>query len=233
VADSVRISHFSDVLCVWAYVSQIRLEELRARQGEQIDIDYHFISLFGCTAERIGEGWRDRGNYAGFGDHVLEVCAGFPHVEVDPGVWKACTPASSGMSHLFLKAIQLLDERGEISSESSPQHQDRSLFEEAAWRVRLAFFRDVRDIAQLSVLMEVAEQLSLPVASIEERLRNGEAMAALCRDLELKDIHRVEGSPTYLLNEGRQRLYGNVGYRIIEANVVELLDRPEGQASWC
>jgi hypothetical protein len=81
--------------------------------------------------------------------------------------------------------------------------------------------------------MEVADELNLPVASIEEKLRNGEAMAALCRDLELKDIHRVEGSPTYLLNEGRQRLYGNVGYRIIEANVVELLDQPEGQASWC
>jgi predicted DsbA family dithiol-disulfide isomerase len=233
VADSVRISHFSDILCVWAYVSQIRLDELKAQQGDKVDIGYHFINLFGCSAERIGEGWRDRGGYAGFGDHVLEVCGGFPHIEVGPEVWRAATPASSGMSHLFLKAIQLMEERGEIASESSPQYKDRSLSEEAAWRVRLAFFRDVRDIAQLSVLMEVAEELSLPVASIEEKLRNGEAMAALCRDLELKDIHRVEGSPTYLLNEGRQRLYGNVGYRIIEANVVELLDQPEGQASWC
>jgi protein-disulfide isomerase-like protein with CxxC motif len=233
VTDSVRISHFSDTLCVWAYVSQIRLDELKAQQGDAVDISYHFVNLFGCTEERIEEGWRDRGGYAGFGDHVLEVCSKFPQVEVHPEVWRVCTPRSSGMSHLFLKAVQLLEQRAEISCERSPEYNDRTLFEEAAWRVRLAFFRDTRDIAELSVLLEVADQLSLPVASIEKRLTNGEAMAALCRDLELKDIHKVEGSPTYLLNDGRQKLYGNVGYRIIEANVVELLDRPDGQASWC
>ena len=31
MADPVRISHFSDTLCVWAYVSQIRLDELKAQ----------------------------------------------------------------------------------------------------------------------------------------------------------------------------------------------------------
>jgi len=36
-----------------------------------------------------------------------------------------------------------------------------------------------------------------------------------------------------LLNEGRQKLYGNVGYRIIEANVQEILHQPGNQASWC
>ena len=58
-------------------------------------------------------------------------------------------------------------------------------------------------------------------------------MAAFCRDIELRDEYRVEGSPTYVLNQGRQKLYGNLGYRIIEANVQEILSRPEHQASWC
>ena len=58
-------------------------------------------------------------------------------------------------------------------------------------------------------------------------------MAALCRDVELRDQFRVEGSPTYIMNEGRQKLYGNLGYKIIEANVQEILHRPENQASWC
>jgi hypothetical protein len=36
------------------------------------------------------------------------------------------------------------------------------------------------------------------------------------------------------LNDGRQKLYGNVGFRIIEANIQELLRAPVGdQASWC
>ena len=79
----------------------------------------------------------------------------------------------------------------------------------------------------------MADQVGLPRVLIEEQLTNGEAMAALCSDLELRDTHRLEGSPTYLLNSGRQKLYGNVGYRIIEANVLELLEQPQGQASWC
>ena len=35
------------------------------------------------------------------------------------------------------------------------------------------------------------------------------------------------------LNEGRQLLAGNVGYRVIEANIRELLDTPGDQQSWC
>ena len=49
----------------------------------------------------------------------------------------------------------------------------------------------------------------------------------------LPRTHGIQASPTLLLNEGRQRLGGNVGYRIIEANVRELLEGAPGQASWC
>ena len=45
---------------------------------------------------------------------------------------------------------------------------------------------------------------------------------------------RIEGSPSFVLNGGRQKLYGDVGFRIIEANIEELLQVPGGdQASWC
>ena len=44
----------------------------------------------------------------------------------------------------------------------------------------------------------------------------------------------IQGSPSFVLNEGRQKLYGNVGYRILEANIHELLRaQPADQASWC
>jgi hypothetical protein len=36
------------------------------------------------------------------------------------------------------------------------------------------------------------------------------------------------------MNEGRQKLFGNVGYRIVEANIQELLREPNPDlASWC
>lgn len=35
------------------------------------------------------------------------------------------------------------------------------------------------------------------------------------------------------LNEGRQILFGNVGYRVLQANIEELIKNPEVEASWC
>jgi hypothetical protein len=35
------------------------------------------------------------------------------------------------------------------------------------------------------------------------------------------------------MNNGRQILYGNVGYRVLRANAAELLNQPSDEASWC
>jgi len=69
---------------------------------------------------------------------------------------------------------------------------------------------------------------------IERLLESGVPQAALAGDYQDAEKSRIEGSPTLVLNEGRQKLYGNVGYRIIDANIRELLREPAtGQASWC
>lgn len=229
----VRISYFTDVLCIWAYVSQIRVDEIRSELGDRVAVESHFITLFGDTERRIGEGWSERGGFSGYADHVRDVCDGFSHVELHPDVWRSCRPSTSASGHLFLKAVQLLETRGIIRDDPVPEHANRSPFEETAWRVRSAFFRDARDVGRMPELMKIAGEMELPLDDLKQLLDSGEAFAALCRDHAMKDTHRIEGSPTYLLNEGRQKLYGNVGYRIVEANVLELLERPEGRASWC
>lgn len=60
------------------------------------------------------------------------------------------------------------------------------------------------------------------------------------RSLKTKDYPEalkrepLDGSPTFVLNDGRQKLFGNVAFRIIEANIREMLQAPnETQASWC
>ena len=227
----IHISYFSDVLCVWAYISQIRLDELKTQLSDRIEISYNFINLFGCTKSRIGKGWSEKGGYHGFSQHVLEVCHNFPGVDINPEVWSHCRPHSSATTHLFLKAVQLLEHESIIDPKIT--QNKRTLFEELTWNVRCAFFRDARDISNLKILHELAESIHLPIAEIEQRMNNGAAMAALCCDMAQKEEHRLEGSPTWLLNEGRQKLFGNVGYRIIEANVMELLEKPQDEASWC
>lgn len=228
----IEICCFTDVLCVWAYLSQVRIDELEAEWQGKIKIRHHFISVFGCTTQRIGEGWEERGGYPAFGKHVLQVAEQFPGLEVHPEIWHHCRPLTSSNAHAVLKAVQLL--QAEVNPHSSDDNGE-SPFTRLAWQTRLAFFRDARDIGDLRVLLELVEEQGISVAKTEQLLRNGVAMAALARDTELCAKNHLAGSPTYLMNEGRQKLYGNVGYRILEANVRELWERPQlqGQASWC
>jgi predicted DsbA family dithiol-disulfide isomerase len=79
----------------------------------------------------------------------------------------------------------------------------------------------------------MAADLALPLAAIRRQIDSGAAHAALCADFDAKDRQLVEGSPTFVFNQGRQKLYGNVGYRIIEVSINELLADPGDRASWC
>ncbi|MFQ5755910.1 MAG: DsbA family protein [Acidiferrobacterales bacterium] len=230
----VTIEHFSDVLCIWAYGAQARVDELKRNFGDQIELRNRFIPLFAATHDRIGEGWRKRGGFAGFNRHCREVAERWDHVSLHPDVWLHDIPASSTTAHVLLKAVQLLQERGQVPATAEPAFGGRTRFEEAIWRVRCAFFQHAQNIARWGVLSRVAEGLELPLPAIRQLIDSGEAYATLHLDTEAKERYYVPGSPTFILNEGRQRLYGNVGYRIIEANVTELLHNPHyGEASWC
>jgi predicted DsbA family dithiol-disulfide isomerase len=230
---TTHISYVSDVLCIWAYVAEARLDELRKEFGSSIELEYRFIPIFGATRYRIGDGWKDRGGYAGFGKHVRDVAKDFPHVSVNGDVWSEVAPTTSSTAHEVLCAVRSLVDEGVVDSTRHDDLNGRTLFEEAIWQVRRAFFVHARDISDRDVLRDVLGQTGIPMVAIEAKLRSGEAMAEVCRDIELRDEHKIEGSPTYYLNQGRQKLYGNVGYRVVSANLRELLERPGHQASWC
>jgi len=102
------------------------------------------------------------------------------------------------------------------------------------WRLRRAFFHECRDISQRKVQHAIAEQIGISLASVEAEINSGAAFASLAADYQQRDRLRIEGSPTYVLNQGRQKLYGNLGYRVIEANIRELLREPGvDERSWC
>jgi len=232
-ATTIAISYFSDVLCVWAYAAQIKLDELRRQFGGQIRVEYHFLPLFGNVSAHLDAGWGERGGAAGYGQHVKQIAAGFDHIDIHPEIWTRNRPPTSASCHLFFKAIQLLERSGEMSAAPEARFDGKSLFEEALWRFRLGFFRDMQNIAERTCQEGIAADLSLPLAAIRRQIDSGAAHAALCADFDAKEKHLVEGSPTFLLHEGRQKLFGNVGYRVIEANIHELLADPGERASWC
>ena len=99
--------------------------------------------------------------------------------------------------------------------------------------MRQAFFRDLLNVSELSAQLSVAEKLGLPLDKIQAEISSGAAFAALDGELFLKEKHRITGSPTMVFSEGRQILYGNLGCRVIEVNIQELLSQPKSEASWC
>ena len=227
--DPLDIDYFSDLLCIWAYAAEARVLELEHEFGASVRVTRRFCSVFGDTATRIGKGWSDRDGYQGFNRHVQEVANQFDHIEVSPTLWLDSRPPSSTGVHLFLCAVGLAEQRfwRPVDGEGRPSDQ-------AAWALRLAFFRDGRDIARADVQNEIAEPLNLPATAIQDEIASGRAYASLSADIAACERLQVQGSPTFVLNDGRQKLYGNVGYRVIEANVQELLIAPtRGQASWC
>ena len=153
----IRIHYFTDILCVWAYLAQIRLDELIKNYSSEIEISYNFMPVFGCTKNRIGNGWKDKGGFNGFSKHIHQVCEAYPHITVHKDIWAKNTPKTSATSHLFIKAVQCLVDNGTINNECREDCGQLTILEEFIWKVRLAFFRDLRDISQMSVLMEIAK----------------------------------------------------------------------------
>ena len=227
-AKVVDVTHFSDVLCVWAYISEARIDALKQKFGSSLRLTYRFCSVFGDTAGKIKAAWKDKREYEGFNAHLRHVADKFPHIEVHPEIWLKTRPLSSASPHLFLKAVQQWDQ------EPVPQVGAASIFERATSAFRRAFFHDCRDISRWNVQCEIAEGLRADIAAIEKLIHSGAAFARLAADYQDADKMRIEGSPSLVLNEGRQKLYGNVGFRVIDANIQELLREPRADdASWC
>jgi predicted DsbA family dithiol-disulfide isomerase len=220
---AVSITYFSDVLCVWAYIAQLRVDAIKSAYGQQVSFDYRFCNIFGDTARKIPAAWKN--GYAGFNEHLCSAAAAFPEIVLNPTVWLSTRPASSASPHVFLKAVQIAEKAGA----AAPGTAERTLR-----AMRRAFFEQALDISSWDVQCEVGKDTQIDCQEIRRLMDCGEAFAALASDYQDADAMKVQGSPTFLLNEGRQKLYGNVGYRIIDANIQELLREPSsGQASWC
>ena len=221
----VPIVYFSDLLCVWAYIAQLRIDAVRRAFGDQVVFEHRVCSVFGDTARKIPATWGQEGGYQAFNAHLRQAVAAFPEVELNPEVWLTARPASSWSAHLFLKAAQL-DEAAGGGAPGLAEQLDRAL--------RRAFFVEARDIARREVQDEVAAGLGLDLPRIGAAIADGRAFAALASDHQDAEAMRIQGSPSFVLNDGRQKLYGNVGFRILEANIQELLRAPTAtQASWC
>lgn len=219
MTDKFTLTYYSDILCLWAHISQARVDEVAERFHDNVTIEYRFCSVFGDTADKIGGGWAARGGYAGFAEHLREAAANFDHIRLHPEIWQQTRPKSSTPAHILLKAVQRVA-------------GDQCL--SVMRRLRTDFFEQCLDISDSAVLHAALGAADVSAEEVLAVINSGQAHADLEADRRDQQTLMVQGSPTFILNEGRQKLYGNVGYKIIEANINELLRSPvAGEASWC
>lgn len=226
---SLTITYYSDVLCIWGYSAKIKIDEMKKQFGDKIALEYRYTPLFVDMHAMLEKIWADKGGLQGYNKMMHKLNSGmFPYVEIHPEIGLKNLPHSSASCHQFLKAIDILEKRGDIKSDDA----QNTLVEQVDWQIRLGYFRDAEDVSQTTKLMSIAEQLTISLSPIETLLSSGEAMAALASCTTDDKQKLIEGSPSFVLNEGRQKLYGNVGYHIIESNIKALLAPPENKPVW-
>ena len=219
MSSPLEVDYYTDVLCVWAWIAQHRIDEIEKEWGDRIRLRHHCVNVFGDTLNRIGDKWSDRGGYAGFAEHVEESAAPFEFAPINPAIWRDVRPYTSATAHMALKAAELQKSADDANK--------------LAVVLRKSFFVDALDIGSVQVVLKIAGDAGFDPVDLESRIESGQALAALVADYERAREISIKGSPSWVLNNGRQILYGNVGYRILSANIEELLKSPVDEASWC
>ena len=213
------IDYYSDILCVWAWIAQRRIDELKQGFGDALEFRYRYVDIFGDTQAKMDALWQQKGGYAGFAEHVQHSALDYENAPINPKIWTQVRPATSANAHLILKAIELV--------------YDQPTSIENALMIRTAFFTDAHDIGKLDILYELVAAKGLNADLLRTSIADGTAIAALMNDYQICKLQTIKGSPSYVIDGGRQVLYGNVGYRVLHANIEELAKNPPEEASWC
>ena len=217
--NTIVIDYYTDVLCVWAWIAQRRIDELKDYFDDKIILRYHYMDVFGDTAKKMHTQWASKGSYQGFAEHVQKSAAGFDSAPINPKIWNDIRPATSANAHMVLKAVEFA--------------YDRQASIDLALKIRKAFFIDAKDIGDLNVLCGLVKEQGLNTEPVNQSINSGKAMALLMGDYQQAKQQSIKGSPSYVMDNDRQTLYGNVGYRVLQANIEELLKNPADEASWC
>ncbi len=206
----VSFSYWSDPLCIWALVSQKKLDLILGELGEHVHVQHRIVPVFGSVSWRFTKGAWAKDGVEGRVAATRRIAEQGGRTDVTGECWRKAMPASSWAPATAIKAVFAMDDGERLGSAYQCALRER-------------FFVGEANIALRSVQLEVAEALEIPREGIETRLDDGSALAAVCEDDAEKERLRIQGSPTYVFDNGRAMLYGNFDYRILHSTVEELV----------
>ena len=134
--------------------------------------------------------------------------------DISGQVWIDDPPASSWASGAAVKGVGLLEADG-----LAPPGAMAATLQ----ALRRAFFEENQNIGRRSVQLAVAESQGVAAAALEATLDDGRALAALFEDHAAREAQHVVGSPTWVFDGGRAKLYGNFAEDILHETVRALV----------
>lgn len=221
---TVEFSYWSDPLCIWAFVAQRRLEQVLESHAGRLVVRYHTVPVFGSVPWRFAAGpWAVLG-VEGRVEATRRIAQEHGIEGVSGEAWRSAQPASSWSPGAAVRACFAAEQEGEAPAGAGAAYE---------LRMRQRFFLDDVNVALRGAQLALAEEVGVPPSSLERRLDDGSALAALWEDYQEKERLRVQGSPTYVFDGGRAQLYGDFPYSILEATVEALLGGRAPGASAC
>ena len=58
VNQTISIDYYSDVLCIWAYIAQARVDEIKKQFGDQVEINYRVCKVFADVDYKMQTTWK-------------------------------------------------------------------------------------------------------------------------------------------------------------------------------
>ena len=224
----LEILAFTDPVCTWCWGSEPVLRKIETWYGEQVDLRYVMgglvkdIRAFYDSANEIG-GDPERSNLQ-VARHWLEASErhGMP-VQTDGFRLFSTETVSTYPQNIAFKASELSD----------PTLASRYLR-----RMREASAAEARETGRLEVLIELAGEIGLDVATFIGRLNDGSAERAFNEDLDLTRRYGIRGFPTFVFRVGKRelKLGGYQDFKAIQAVIQTLCgdsiqERPPAKAS--
>lgn len=215
---TIQVDYYSDVLCVWAFINESRLQEVKDNLGKDLDINMLFLPNFSDCHNKINNAWAERGGFEGYAEHVVEVAEKFD-ITLHSDTWFKVRPTTSMLAHSAIQSVLACHDKQTSSDYCSA--------------VRHAFFIDGVDISQWDVLKAIAVKMHIDWKKVDHYFHQGRGLANLQQNFQQASTQHITISPAWVFNEGRQKLIGNVGYRVIEANLKELVENKPLPQAWC
>lgn len=177
---SMVVRVYSDYLCPWCYVAAARLHRLQEEYAGRLTIRWHSFLLF---REDAHKGWN---SYVAA--HWQKAQEAEPTLTFTP--WRGTTyPATTLPAHVAGKAVA---------------RQSSGLFEEFHLDAMRAFFRCSRNIANPSVLRQLAAGVGADLARFDEDMADPELPALVWREFtEGVERDRVIAIPTMFVGTWR------------------------------